>query len=420
MFVRVCFVIALSVQVSLAGSAAAQTRSATPLLDSIVAANARPIVLRNGRVEGPGADLLFAEASRSQFFVIGEEHNVVEIPELTSALFRQLQETAGYHYMALEQDPVTMQMASTAPARGNLDSLVAISRRYPHAFTFVSDQELRMIADVGAASLGHGDPIWGLDQSFGVTHALDLLLATGGRRVPAAVLDLVHIYRDSSALKERVRNLSKYHYMSASKTEDFARLAAAYHPDSGSEAAFILDNLVRSDGIFRAYREARYYDNGYDREELMKQLFMDRYRRAQSADGSPPKVIIKMGHWHVYRGTGPSNLQTLGNFASELARSNGSGAFHVSIHGNNPAGGFRTLKSWPDSLPDPILASRLPTDEWMLVDLRPLRENFGRISRELRGDQRGQFIKLVYGFDAALYIGGMRPATYVLNPGVEY
>ena len=56
----------------------------------------------------------------------------------------------------------------------------------------------------------------------------------------------------------------------------------------------------------------------------------------------------------------------------------------------------------------------------MVVDLRPLRANFGRIARELRADQRDQFARLVFGFDAALYMGGMRPATYVLSPGVEY
>jgi hypothetical protein len=62
----------------------------------------------------------------------------------------------------------------------------------------------------------------------------------------------------------------------------------------------------------------------------------------------------------------------------------------------------------------------LPADRWTLVDLRPLRRHFGRISAALRGDQRDQFRRLVFGFDAALYLSGMRPATYALTPGVKY
>ena len=89
--------------------------------------------------------------------MLGEEHNVVEIPELTAALLHDLQGTAGYHYLALETR----------------------------------------------------------------------------------------------------------HYMPASKAEDFARLDSAFSPARGSEAALLIDNLVRSDRIYRSYRDGRGYDNGY-------------------------------------------------------------------------------------------------------------------------------------------------------------
>ena len=152
----------------------------------------------------------------------------------------------------------------------------------------------------------------------------------------------------------------------------------------------------------------------------MKQRFMDEYRRAETADRAPPKVILKFGHWHLYRGLGPSNLQTLGNFVSELARVSGGQSFHISVHGNNAAGGYRTLTAWPDSFPDPLFARKLSTDAWTIVDLRPLRVNYRRVSAGLRPDQRDQFARLVFGFDAALYLGGMQPATFRENPGIAY
>jgi len=392
---------------------------ANPLLDSLVRANARALSLDGDRLQGPGAEWLLGEAGRAQFLALGEEHNVVEIPALVTALLRELEQRAGYRSVALEQDPVAMRAASAAPMRGRLDSVVAYARRYPHAFTFMSDQELAMIADVGRIANGRGNPVWGLDQAFGVTHALDRL-AVLTRDAPPEATALLRAYRDSASTKERVRDLEQYHYMSAAKSEDFERLGQILHPRAGSEAAFIIENLVVSDRVYRYYRERRGYDNGYEREEFMKRRFMDEYRRAEAADHAAPRVILKMGHWHLYRGIGPSNLQTLGNFVSELARVNGGQSFHVSVHGNNPAGGYRTLTAWPDSFPDPLIARALPTDAWTVVDLRPLRANYRRIAAALRADQRDQFARLVFGFDAALYLGGMRPATFEHNPGVAY
>ena len=406
--------------VTIAGATASSTPRSTAdqLLDSLVAANARPLSIDRDRLTGPGADWLLAEAARAQFLAIGEEHNAAEIPALVTPLLHDLQPSAGYHYVALEQDPAAMRAASAAPTRGRIDSVVAYARRYPHAFTFMSDQELAMIADVGHIATGRGNTLWGLDQAFGVTHALDRLAA-----LPAAsnaATALVRRYRDSASTKEQVRNLEKYHYMSAPKSEDFVKLGEALGAKRGSEAAFLVENLVVSDRVYRAYRERRGYDNGYEREEFMKQRFMDEYRRAEAADRAPPKVILNFGHWHLYRGLGPSNLQTLGNFVSELARVSGGQSFHISVHGNNAAGGYRTLTAWPDSFPDPLIARKLSTDAWTIVDLRPLRVNYRRISAGLRPDQRDQFARLVFGFDAALYLGGMQPATFRENPGIAY
>ncbi|HUQ81018.1 MAG TPA: hypothetical protein VM076_07775 [Gemmatimonadaceae bacterium] len=421
MITRVAIAVALccTATFAVAKPAAVPTRGAESLLDSLVRANARSLSLERGHLSGPGAEWLLAEAGRAQFVAVGEEHNVVEIPEAVTALLTDLQPRAGYRYVALEQDPVAMRAASIPPMRGRLDSLTAYARRYPHAFTFISDQELAMVSDVGRITGGKGNPVWGLDQSFGASHALDRLAAVSAR-APAEAVALLRAYRDTASVKEKVRDLEKYHYMAAAKSEDFTRLGEALRVRPGSEPAFIIENLVLSDRVYRRYRDRQSYLNGFEREELMKQRFMDEYRRAEVADGRPPKVILKFGHWHLYRGVGPSNLQTLGNFVSELARAHGAQSLHISVHSNNAAGGFRSLATWPDSFPDPLIARSLPTDRWTIVDLRPLRMSYRQISAALRPDQRDQFARLVFGFDVALYVGGMRPATYAHSPGIAY
>src|SRR5262249_19703143 len=148
---------------------------------------------------------------------------------------------------------------SRPPARGNLDSLAAIARRYPHAFTFVSDEELAMVAAVGAASRApaRAAPIWGCDQAFGATHVLDRLLEIAPARATMAIRAL----RDSVALKERTRNLEQYHYMSMEpKGDALERLARAVHPTKGSEAEFLIQSLSFSAQVYRDHREGRRYE----------------------------------------------------------------------------------------------------------------------------------------------------------------
>ena len=109
--------------------------------------------------------------------LFGEEHFVKEFPEFLSAFFIFLHAKYGFNYLALESDPVSAQVASLPPLRGDLQALSKYARQYPNAFTFPTDQELQLFADAGRYSHCRTDPVWGLDQSFGVLHALDQLKA---------------------------------------------------------------------------------------------------------------------------------------------------------------------------------------------------------------------------------------------------
>lgn len=84
-------------------------------LDAALRANTLTIRLENGRLSGPGAEGLLAEGAGSRFFVIGEQHVSKEIPEFTSALFRDLNARAGYGHLALEQDPIMARAVSRPP-----------------------------------------------------------------------------------------------------------------------------------------------------------------------------------------------------------------------------------------------------------------------------------------------------------------
>jgi hypothetical protein len=387
------------------------------VLDSLLAGNSRVLRLKDGKLQGPGAEFLLAEAAAVQFVALGEEHNTIEIPELTIALFRTLHDQYGFRFLALEQDPIAGRWVSETPARGNLDSVLLTARRYPHAFTFVSDQELSMIVEIGSISRTSARPVWGCDQAFGATHILDRLETI--TRSPAA-REFIGRLRGMAREKEGTRDLGKYHYMSNEpKSELFAQLSKLVRPRAGSEADMLVQSLVISDRIYRNYREGAYYENGREREEYMKRRFLDEYQRAQAIEKVPPKVLLKFGEWHLYRGLGPSNLQTLGNFISEFALANRSRSFHIAILPNNAPGEYGDLARRRDSAPK-LLARGLKTTEWTLVDLRPLRAQYGRLTKDIALDLKDSLRRWIFGYDVVLFIGGMHRGTYELNPGVEY
>jgi len=400
----------------LACLAASRVEAQGGLLDSLARANTRVIELAGDSLAGPGASFLLAETRQAQFVALGEQHNTRDIPLFTAALFRMLQARYGFHYFADEQDPTAGRVVSEAPVRGRRDSVAAFSNRYPHAFTFMSDQELHLLADIGAAAHTTAHPVWGCDQAFGATHALDRLLPLVTTPDVRAVVTRL---REGAAAKERVRDIETFDYMAQEpKSEAFAELARTVQAAPGTEAERLVQDLVISDRIYRNYREGRHYENGYEREEYMKSRFLDEYRRAQRSGDALPKVLMKFGHWHVFRGIGPSNLQTLGNFASEFATSNGMRSFHIAIFPNGDPGAYGDISGWDPEIRG--FASGSTPGVWTIVDLRPLRANFTALVKGLAPERADQLQRWVYGFDAALFIGRMQQGTYALNPGVKY
>jgi hypothetical protein len=390
------------------------------VVDSLAVLHSRPLRLVDGRLQGAGADWLLAEAAGAQFVGVGEEHNKKEIPELTTALFRALAERHGFGFLATEQDPTALRGLSAPGARGSRDSVAALAVRYPHAFTFISDQELEMLADVAALSRTRARPLWGVEQAAGATHALDYLLTLG---LPAGARAVALSLRDSAYAHEHVRDLAKRGLYLGNpaqgphRTAALRELARAAHPAPGSEAGRVIRSLVMSDSIYRLYLQGSHYENSLVREEYMKERFMDEYRAAQAGGEARPRVVLKFGQWHLFRGLGPNNYQTLGNFASELARSNGMGTLLVAVAGHPGADGAKERAGQERVFA--MLGRTAPADAWTVVDLRPLRPHYARLSRDLAPEVNDWFRRYVFGFDALVLVGGIHPATFA-RTGVAF
>lgn len=369
--------------------------------------NSYSLSLQNGVLRGPGLEFLAQRSAKAQFVLFGEEHNAKEFPEFLSALFAFLHEKYDFNYLALESDPISAHLASVPPLRGDLQALAKYAHQYPNAFTFPTDQELGLFADVGRYSKGYMDPIWGLDQSFGVLHALDRLQTLPGFRDTPKFGEL---HRQALEHDSKRTQYDELDYMETVKLADLEELRRQSHASEGSEARFILDNLVSSSQIYNYYQRARAgeltgYANGFEREQQMKRLFMRQYRAAEANGEHNPKVLLKLGHWHTFRGQGPSRLQTLGNFVTEFATANGSDALTVGVY---LRGSWRDVSEQKGL--EPIALATDPAS-WTLIDLSTLRP---AVTARRFGDLNSNLLSHIFGFDVALVIGGASEGTDLL------
>jgi hypothetical protein len=131
----------------------------------------------------------------------------------------------------------------------------------------------------------------------------------------------------------------------------------------------------------------------------MKRLFMREYRAAEAQERNP-KVLVKMGHWHIFRGLGPSHLQTLGDFVTEFATANGTDAFSFGVY---LRGAWRDVKTQQGL--EPIALATDPT-AWTIIDFRSLRP---AVTAGEFGTLNSKLLAHIYGFDAALVLGSASP-----------
>ena len=138
----------------------------------------------------------------------------------------------------------------------------------------------------------------------------------------------------------------------------------------------------------------------------MKNLFLRSYRRAQAAGDPTPKVLLKLGHWHVMRGRSPGHVFTLGNFIDGFAQGNGSEAFLIGISTVSDVAGRGTLSDYPDYAP---LTAAGAGYALTLVDLKALRGLAH--GRKLPG-LSSELSEWLFQYDAAVLIRDPSLPTY--------
>lgn len=361
---------------------------------------------------GPGLDWLIAEGAAAQFFLLGEEHGVAQVPALVRQLVPALR-SAGYSRLGLENSPPAAKMLDRA-ALGGIEGLRRFYADSPPGPAFYTmKEEAGMLAAVRAAFPKDRPLLFGLD--YEVTQDR-LLIAALKAKAPAsaraAVIALETASRDSWARFETTRNPQFIFCFNGDPALVAAIHSAWPRPDPASAES--LETLEQSLTINQHQAAGRYFQSNETRA-MFNRANWARLWAEETAAGRRPKAFFKFGAGHMIRGRGPTEVYDIGNIVSETATLMGRRSFHLLVV---PAAGGRQAAFNPsafvyeDVLAEtvdelglaPLAEQALPGGS-TLFDLRPLRPLMpGSVTRV--ADPR--LARVIHGFDAMLLVAGSR------------
>ena len=315
-----------------------------------------------------------------------------------------------------------MERASRPPGRGDRAALEEIARSHPYAYTFVSDEELAMLAEIGRASTATQRPLWGCEQAFGATLYLEELSPLAPSPPVRALVDA--LLERAREAERPVRDLAARHCHVSRSGEDrdapvpARRVGAA----RGMRAAELLDALLKSDEIYGYYARAKAGEvvglrNNTVREADMKDRFRREYRLAEEEGRRGPEGAPEVrSRSRAARPESDERVQHRELRLRSRATFEGMKSFHVAILHYGTVAELERYKGAGS-----FLARLAPAEGWELLDLRPLQPWVH--ARKLDGDipeaDRASVRDFLFSFDAILFMSHGRRGTYSVT-GAKY
>ena len=362
---------------------------------------------------GPGGDRLRQELKQAQFIAVGEDHGLADAPELTAALAVEAGRIKGAPlYHAVEVGPHTTRTVAAELKQGGLAALDRMMEGKPALMPFLSNVDDARLAMPFARS----GRLWGIDQEFigSLPVICDLLISrTSDVRAQRQLREWAD--RDLASLPAGQFDKA---VLTATDLAEFEALRPAFKGDALANR--ILDDLIASARVYQYNNVERYMENNEERSALMRGYFLEHYNAVK---GARPRVIFKMGAYHLGRGTTPTALFDIGSLLPGLAAANGKRSLHVlfmpmagKVRAIAPSPrGFTAVQDYGEDLVPKLLDAtgiardRVSDKGLVLIPLKPLRQRFTGEQRKAIGTF-GAFV--VLGFDYLVTTRDARAATH--------
>jgi hypothetical protein len=338
--------------------------------------------LKDGKLTGPGADVIRAELPKAQFILFGEDHGFADSPIVLRAIAREAR-PLGFKYHAVEVGPISARLATEMLKQNGIEALHQSVHETPFGIPFLWFKDDAELAGdfLGKDSKGTAY-LWGLDQEFmgsPALHLKQLVKIAPNESARAAAEKLLAEEKDAAANAAQDKFLlTRFH------DADFDALATRFKGQA--EAQNIIAELKESAAIYQLWGSGRNYENNARRARLLAKNFLANYK---SAADPQPKVVFKMGIEHVALGTTTINTIDLGTLATSIARTNGQTALRIAflpIGGHNTAfapkpGNPATIEVYESDESKEFFtaikldAATLAKDRWTLIPLEPIRQS---------------------------------------------
>jgi hypothetical protein len=365
--------------------------------------------------------VLRSAIAESRFVLLGENHGLVQTPAFWTAVCNAAG-PAGFNTMAVEEGPLAAAaLEGWTRQRDGQAQLLAFKKAFPESINvYNTREEFEMLQRCARAASGELH-LWGLNQeALGaagliVSRIVERKLGEEARQAMRQLLQ-----KNEAAYRKATRSGSIFDlFMISADDTDLARAAAVLQQDGSSDAQSLFGSLIESHEINRT--SPANYANARRRERLMKTLFAADYMRAARTAAAPPKVLLKFGGYHVYRGLNPVHGSGIGNYVAEFAEGQRAQSLHIrlmAVKGSEPIHPILgqpaqlrpfNLLEQPGSRYLRPMSSNLLQPDWTLFDLRPLRQDFNALA----GATDVDLATLVFGIDMLVMVPEGAPSTEI-------
>lgn len=397
-------------------SAAAPALAQTPSLDDVLTAARRPIAVRDGRLEGAGAEVLRTAMAATPYVLIGEDHGLAEVPEFSAAVFRELA-ARGTRDLVVEVGPEAGRRLTDVLAAADPDAdTAAWMRRYPFSLAFYNLRQEFAFLRAARAAAGPGLRVVGVDQELmGASRMLLDSIGTPDTALPGLLAQERQAYEKATATGNPL-DLFMLTGPAGTLTGLRDRLTDGGRVNDASLVASLLDSRE----IYALNARSGFESN------LTRAALMKRYYVAQlppDRRGAPPPTLFKFGALHVMKGLNTLNSREIGNYIAEVADGLGTPSLHIlimAVKGNQRrfAGVGKPFITAPvdqigpgvSDFPyaKPVFERALAEQGWSLFDFREMRR---WANRQAGLDPR--LLRLIFGFDLAILIPEGTPSDEI-------
>ena len=387
-----------------------------PTLESSLASAAYPLRIEDGKLADAGAAILQAAIAQADFVLLGEDHLTREIPRLAAAVCDAMGATGGFSAMAFESSPaVAAFVQASLGTADRFERMSALQKRFPDSAAFLNAREENdLAAHCAEVSNRSGFQVWGLDQEFvgSAGWILERMLAT--EPGPAARDAILHLQSTERAAAEEARksgDASKL-FMFGVPAAELDQATAAIEKDGTPATRTAFHELTESRAIYLGQGDNPSESNAR-RARLLKRNFLADYE-AQAGPAQSPRVLLKFGDWHLYKGFNPIHQRDLGNFIAEFADTRNRRSLHIMVLGAKGTHLAYAGYGQPAKLEPFVLAEdddyrwikpaveMQKAGSWTLFDVRKLRFRGLALSPD--------WDRVAYGYDFLVLIPELTPA----------